>query len=195
LLLEAGSGRRESFKREFSILLLERVFLSKESEPTSKFANNLETAKNYAEVWQIVKNTVDFAFGKRRGSMMLFLDDLPLQIGAYYPVGTNNIVLNRHLVDIVEATLSDKKMVNALVYNLLLHEYLHALGELSEVEVRRQVVVVAAKSFGEEHPATVLARKSPWILLKDIPMEATAAPKRVMQIVRNFEKTTDKYVV
>ena len=165
------------------------------SEVTGKFGKSLELAANYAEVWQIVKDSVDFAFGKRRGSMMLFLDDLPLQIGAYYPVGTNNIVLNRHLVDIVEATLNDKRKVNDLVYNLLLHEYLHALGELSEVEVRRQVVTVAEKCFGSEHEVTVLARKSPWILLKDVPLETALAPKRVMQIVRNFEKTTDKYVV
>ncbi len=163
-------------------------------EPT-QFAGKLDGAASYSEVWQIVKNTVDLTFGKRRESLMLFLDDLPLQIGAYYPVGTNNIVLNRHLVEIVEGTLSDKKMVNALVYNLLLHEYLHALGELSEVEVRRQVVAVAKKALGEEHPATVLAKKSPWILLKDIPFEAAAAPKRVMQIVRDFEKTTNKYIV
>jgi hypothetical protein len=175
---------------------VEECSLSKDQpEPEGKFQKSLDSAGSYAEVWQIVKDSVDFAFGKRRGSMMLFLDDLPLQIGAYYPLGTNNIVLNRHLVDIVEATLSDKKMVNALVYNLLLHEYLHALGELSEVEVRRQVVAVATKCFGEEHAATVLARKSPWILLKDIPLGAAGAPKRVMQIVRNFEKTTDKYIV
>jgi hypothetical protein len=166
-----------------------------EANLREKYSKSLDNAASYAEVWQIVKDTVDSAFGKRRSAMMLFLDDLPLQIGAYYPLGTNNIVLNRRLVDIVEATLSDKKMVNALVYNLLLHEYLHALGELSEVEVRRQVVAVAAKCFGEEHAATVLARKSPWILLKDIPLGAAGAPKRVMQIVRNFEKTTDKYVV
>lgn len=126
---------------------------------------------------------------------MLFLDDLPLQVGAYYPVGTNNIVLNRRLVDIVEATLNDRQKINALVYNLLLHEYLHALGELSEVEVRRQVVMVALMCFGEDHSATVLARKSPWILLKDIPLEATVGPKRVMEIVRDFEKSTNKYVV
>ncbi|HTY74836.1 MAG TPA: hypothetical protein VMD05_04640 [Candidatus Nanoarchaeia archaeon] len=165
------------------------------SEPAGKFAKQLESAENYAEVWQIVKDTVDFSFGKRRGSMMLFLDDLPLQIGAYYPVGTNNIVLNRHLVDIVEGTLQDQQMVKALVYNLLLHEYLHALGELSEVGVRRQVLEVAEKCFGAEHAVTVLARKSPWILLKDVPLEAASAPKRVMQIVQNFEKTTDKYIV
>lgn len=170
------------------------TFLSQpNAEPN--FAKQLENAVSYAEVWQTVKDTVDFTFRKRRGGMMLFLDDLPLQLGAYYPVGTNNIVLNRRLVEIVEATLSDKQTMNALAYNLLLHEYLHALGELSEVEVRRQVVVVAAKCFGEEHAATVLARKSPWILLKNLPLEATAAPKRVMQIVRNFEQSTGKYIV
>lgn len=166
----------------------------KDSEVVERYSRKLETAVDYAEVWQIVKGTVDDALNKRGGSMMLFLDDLPLQIGAYFPVGTNNIVLNRHLVEIVEATLSNKRVVNALVYNLLLHEYLHALGELSEVKVRRQVVVVAQKCFGEDHVATVLARKSPWVLLKNIPLEGANAPKRVMQIVRNFEKT-QRYIV
>jgi hypothetical protein len=165
-----------------------------EPDEPAQFSQRLDTAGDYAEVWQIVKNTTDAALGKRRSSMMLFLDDLPLQIGAYHLVGTNNIVLNRRLVEIVEATLSDKRIVNALIYNLLLHEYLHALGELSEVEVRRQVVVVAAKTLGENHIATDLARRSPWVLLKDIPAQAANSPKRVIQIVRNFEKT-DKYIV
>jgi hypothetical protein len=159
-----------------------------------KFRNSLEAAKSYAEVWQIVKDTVEFSLSKRRDSMMLFLDDLPLQLGAYHPIGTNNIVLNRTLVEIVEASISSKHVVNALVYNLLLHEYLHALGEYSEVAVRHMVVVVTQKCFGEEHTATVIARKSPWVLLKNMPLEAVNAPKRVMQIVRDFEKT-DKYIV
>ena len=125
---------------------------------------------------------------------MLFLDDLPFQLGAYHPIGTNNIVLNRALVEIVEASISSKRIVNALIYNLLLHEYLHALGEYSEVEVRRLVTVVARKCFGEKHTATVIARKTPWVLLNNIPLQAVNAPKRVMQIVRDFEKT-DKYIV
>jgi hypothetical protein len=154
----------------------------------------LDNAKNYAEVWQIVKDSVQSALGKRRDAMMLFLDDLPLQLGAYYPVGTNNIVLNRSLVEIVETSVTSKPTVNALVYNLLLHEYLHALGELSEVEVRRLVIDVAKKCFGEQHKATEVAQKSPWVLLKDIPLGPYNAPKRVMQIVKNFEKTS-KYIV
>ena len=164
---------------------------SKENE---RFGARLDAAKNYAEVWQIVKETVQSALGKKRESMMLFLDDLPLQLGAYYPVGTNNIVLNRTLVEIVEASVSSKPTVNALIYNLLLHEYLHALGELSEVEVRRLVVEVAKKSFGGQHIATVVACKSPWVLLKDIPLGPLNAPKRVMAIVKDFE-ITGKYIV
>jgi hypothetical protein len=161
---------------------------------TDKFRNSLETAESYAEVWRIVKGTVGSSLGKRRGSMMLFLDDLPLQLGAYHPIGTNNIVLNRALVEIVEASISSKRVVNALVYNLLLHEYLHALGEYSEVEVRRLVIAVARECFGEEHTATVIAKKTPWVLLRNIPLEAINAPKRVMRIVRDFEKT-DTYIV
>jgi hypothetical protein len=161
---------------------------------TEHFSANLDQAKNYAEVWKIVQETAQYALGKRRNSMMLFLDDLPLQLGAYYPVGTNNIVLNRALVDVVEASVTDKPTVNALVYNLLLHEYLHALGEMSEAGVRREVVEVTNKCFGGQHAATVLARKSPWVLLKDLPLGPTNTPKRVMEIVRDFEKT-GRYIV
>jgi hypothetical protein len=168
--------------------------LSDTPASATRFPSSLEAAKSYAEVWQVVKDTVEFSLGKRRDGMMLFLDDLPLQLGAYHPLGTNNIVLNITLVEIVEASISSKLTVNALVYNLLLHEYLHVLGLLSETEVRRQVAEVARKCFGEKHVATVIARKSPWVLLQNIPLQAINAPKRVMQIVKDFEKT-GKYIV
>ena len=159
-----------------------------------KYREGLETAKSYAEVWQIVKDNVESSLNKRRGGIMLFLDDLPLQLGAYHPIGTNNIVLNRILVEVVESSEKSRRVVNALIYNLLLHEYLHALGELSEDEVKRLVVVVAKKCFGEGHIATIIARKTPWILLRDIPVGPVNAPKRVMEIVKDLEKT-GKYIV
>jgi hypothetical protein len=168
--------------------------LSTDNNNSEGFSLRLDSAKNYAEVWQIVQQTAEYAVGKRRNSMMLFLDDLPLQLGAYYPVGTNNIVLNRALVDVVAASITDKATINALIYNLLLHEYLHALGEMSEIGVRQQVVQVAKRCFGEAHIATVVAKKSPWVLLKDLPLGPLNTPKRVMEIVRDFEKT-GKYIV
>lgn len=167
-----------------------------ENEPASvkRFRERLETAASYAEVWETVKDTVEFALHKRRGGMLLFLDDLPIQLGAYYPLGTNNIVLNRVIVQIVEAAGEPRRVVNALVYNLLLHEYLHGLGEVSEVKVRQMVVDVAQECFGKEHIATQVAIKSPWVLLKGIPLESVNIPRRVMEIVKDFEKT-DRYVV
>jgi hypothetical protein len=90
--------------------------------------------------------------------------------------------------------MDSKRVVNALVYNLLLHEYLHALGELSEAKVRRGVIEVARECFGDEHIATVIARKTPWALLQNIPLQTVNAPKRVIKIVKDFEKT-GKYIV
>ena len=69
-----------------------------------------------------------------------------------------------------------------------------ALGEYSEFDVRGMVYAIAQKCFGEDYVATDIAKKSPWVLLKGIPLEAVNAPKRVMEIVKDFEKT-DKYIV
>jgi len=164
------------------------------SANTESFRNRSDNAKSYGEVWEIVKESVYYSLHRRRGGMMLFLDDLPIQLGAYHPFGTNNIVLNRRLIQIVEVALNSRRVVNALVYNLLLHEYLHALGEFSEVAVRELVYEVAKKCFGEDHIASVIAKKSPWALLRGIPLEGVNVPKRVMEIVKDFEKT-DKYII
>ena len=158
------------------------------------FRNRLEKAASYGEIWEVVKDTVGFSLNIRRGGMMLFLDDLPLQLGAYHPVGTNNIVLNRRLVEIAEASIKNKRVVNALIYNLLLHEYLHALGAFSEVKTRRLVYEIARKCFGENYIATIIAEKTPWALLEAVPLGRVNARKRVMEIVKDFEKT-DKYIV
>jgi hypothetical protein len=168
--------------------------MSRDKVPVARLQSKLETAESYGEVWEVVKDTVKISLGTRRGSMMLFLDDLPLQLGAYYQLGTNNIVLNRTLVEIVEASISAKHIVNALVYNLLLHEYLHALGELSETKVRHKVIEVTRACFGEEHITTIIARKTPWVLLQNIPLQTVNAPKRVMKIVKDFENA-NKYIV
>lgn len=165
-----------------------------ESPVSEGYRKRLETAKSYGEVWDIVKDTVEFALGKRRSSMMLFLDNLPIQLGAYHPIGTNNIVLNRVLVQIVEGAVESKRVLNSLVYNLLVHEYLHALGEFSEIAVRNSVVEIARKCFGEDYVVTQVAVKSPWTLLKGIPLENVNVPKRFIEIVKDFEKT-DRYVV
>jgi len=171
-----------------------------ESEPTKharveENRSKLDNAQGYSDVWELVKDTVRDSLGEHRVGMMLFLDDLPLQLGAYHPLGTNNIVLNRALVQIVEAATQSKRLVNAFVYSLLVHEYLHALGHVSEAEVRPLVYKVSMDCFGEDHIITRLAEKSPWVLLRGVPLSRVEAPKRVIEIVKDFEKSNQRYIV
>jgi SAM-dependent methyltransferase len=49
-------------------------------------------------------------------------------------------------------------------------------------------------AFYEDYIASIIAKKSPWALLRGIPLEEVNVPKRVMEIVKDFEKT-DKYIV
>ena len=83
------------------------------------YRSRIDKAQSFSEVWKIVKDSVKDTLGEHRVGMMLFLDDLPLQLGAYHPLGTNNIVLNRTLVQVAEAATKSKRLVNAFVYSLL----------------------------------------------------------------------------
>jgi hypothetical protein len=167
----------------------------KENSKTEVYRSRIDKAEGFSEVWEIVKDTVEDYLSQHRVGMMLFLDDLPLQLGAYHPLGTNNIVLNRALVQIVEAATKSKKLVNAFVYSLLVHEYLHALGYVPESEVRTLVYRISKECFGEDHMVTKLAEKSPWVILKGIPISQLEAPKRIIEIVKDFEKSNQQYIV
>jgi hypothetical protein len=166
-----------------------------ETSSIEQYRLRLDAAKGYSEIWELVKDTVKTTLGEHRVGMMLFLDDLPMQLGAYHQVGTNNIVLNRRLVQIVEASTKSQRLVNAFIYILLLHEYLHALGYVRETEARLLVYRVSRRAFGEDHIVSRLARTSPWVLLKNIPISLVEGPKRIMEIVKDFERTNQKYIV
>lgn len=154
----------------------------------------LSDAQGYNEIWEIVKDNVRAVLKQHRQGMMLFLDDFPLRLGAYHPLGTNNIVLNRALTQVVAAITKSQKSLNALIYTLLLHEYLHALGHIQESEVRSLVYKVTKNCLGQDHAATRLAKLGPWSLLHGLPLDNLKGSKRVMEIVKNFEATNQKYI-
>ena len=160
-----------------------------------QYCSKIEDAEGFSEIWEIVKDSVNAYLGKHRKGMLLFMDDLPLQLGAYHQLGTNNIVLNRTLVNIVEAVTKSKKLVNAFVYSILTHEYLHALGHVSEVEVRSLVYDISKQCFGEKHIVTTLAEKIPWSILKGVPLNDIAIPKQPMELIKDIEKPNTKYIV
>ena len=175
--------------------------ITRENENANRYAKagafclQLETAEGYGEIWTIVKDTVKTILGKSRVSMMLFLDNLPLSIGAYHSVGTNNIVLNRSLIELAGANDKSRIELNAFTYTLLTHEYLHALGYLSEDEVRCLVLKISRACFGQTHVATKIAQEGPWSLLKGVHIPGIAALKGPMEIVKDFENPNTDYIV
>ena len=169
--------------------------IEKELFTVESYCLRIDEAEGFSGIWEIVKETVQVCLGEHRLGMLLFLDDLPLHLGAYHQLGTNNIVLNRRLVNIVEAVTKSKKLVNAFIYSILTHEYLHALGHVSEAEVRSLVYDISKQCFGDDHIATTLAEKTPWSLLKGIPLTDVPAPKQAMEIVKDLEKPNQAYIV
>ncbi|PVX27715.1 MAG: hypothetical protein CW716_00850 [Candidatus Bathyarchaeum sp.] len=167
----------------------------KELPDIKRYCSLIDDAEGFRGVWEIVKDTVKASLGKHRKGMLLFLDDLPLHLGAYHQLGTNNIVLNRSLVNIVETVTKSKKLVNAFVYSILTHEYLHALGHVSEAEVRSLVYDISKQCFGEDHIVTELAEKTPWALLKGVPLHGLNVPKQPMELIKDLEKPNHGYIV
>jgi len=169
--------------------------VEKEFSKVEEYRSRIDEAEGFSGVWEIVKDTVKVSLGKHRLGMLLFLDDLPLHLGAYHQLGTNNIVLNRSLVNIVEAVTKSKKLVNAFVYSILTHEYLHALGHVSEAEVRSLVYDVSRECFGEDHIVTTLAEKTPWALIQGVPLNDLTLPKQAMELVKDLEKPNQGYII
>lgn len=167
----------------------------KDLAEVKRYCSMIDDAEGFTGVWEIVKDTVKTCIGKHRLGMLLFLDDLPLHLGAYHQLGTNNIVLNRSLVNIVESITKSRKLVNAFVYSILTHEYLHALGHVSEVEVRSLVYEISKQCFGEDHIVTVLAEKTPWSLLKGIPLNGLNVTKNPMELIKDLEKPNHSYII
>jgi len=125
------------------------------------YAEKLSSCHDFACIFNLVKKSVEENLGIRRVGLLLGLSDLPGPIGAYHAVGSNFIVLNRiPLREVVESS-GDMRLVNAYVFQTLLHEYLHTLGYIDEGQVRHLTRAICRNIFGERHPATIMATYGP----------------------------------
>jgi hypothetical protein len=159
-----------------------------------EYANQLDQCQNFREVFTLVKKSVKDALNHERTGLSLYLQDLPLKVGAYHQLGTNNIILNRVLLEQVIQTTASHVEVNAFIYYILLHEYLHTLGYINERRVRELTYVVAEETFGPAHVATKMAVEGPWAFIKLNPFYTPRVNKRAIEIVREFEDPSSKYI-
>lgn len=123
------------------------------------FDSELSSAKDLADIFELVKVIVRKTIGKERPGLMLGLANLGGGphgfVGAFFPIATNIIVMNSLPLKRIRET--DPALYKPYVFHILLHEYLHTLGVIDEVATRRMAYEISAKTFGKEHPVTQFA--------------------------------------
>jgi hypothetical protein len=120
---------------------------------------------------------------------MLYLGNLPIRVGAFHPMGTNDIVLNRRLVN----SPTDLKQ-KAHIFTILLHEYLNTLGYRDEKQVRQLVYSICRENFGRNHPVLRSAISGPWADLNKEDFEEIKSDLD-LELVRDFERIDMDYII
>ena len=155
------------------------------------FPQDLDDCRDYGDIFDLVRKAVKISTGRERGGLMLYLGNLPIQVGAYHGVGGNGIVLNRKMLQ--TASFSTITELNSYVFMLLLHEYLHSLGYLNERQVRQQTYEISRETFGDKHPVTKYARNPSFPRL--YPSDLQPNHKEIdLEIVKDFDRSSQSYI-
>ncbi len=162
------------------------------------FAEKLDQAEDITEIFSIVKDVVRKITGRERSGLMLGLAELGGQpgffVGAFYPVGSNMIIMNKTPMRAVGALKPN--LFKSYCFHILLHEYLHTLGILNERENRIATVVIAERAFGPYHPVALISkdfnRVFPEVMLST--MNWRPVQESPIEIVEGFDKDSTSYI-
>jgi hypothetical protein len=163
---------------------------------TSPFALShvLDGPADYDAVFRVVRGAVRHALGVERPGLGLGLSNLPPQLGAYWQVTGNLIILNEGLVETMRVHARSPLELNAFVYVILAHEYLHSLGYLDERSVREVTALVTRTSFGPDHLATRMAEGDLWRLYPFLALSPSGDGRRIKVVTRFDLATTGQYI-
>jgi hypothetical protein len=159
----------------------------------NNLAEDLDQSKNFGDVFQLVKRAVKETLGLTRAGLMLYIGNLPTQVGAFHQLGSNGIVINRKILNRVERDAKSKTEVHSFLFVILTHEYLHSLGYHDEQQVRELVREISEKVLGEKHPATEMATTGlmQWFPGKELPHDQDVGD---FTIIRDFERQNQTYI-
>ena len=120
-------------------------------KPKKDFNTRLENTKSLPDIFEVVKAAVWECHRKSRGGLMLGLANLGNHpegfLGAFYPVGSNVIVMNKIPLERIKETRLE--LYKPYAFHVLLHEYLHTLGYMDESGVRQMAHKITKEVFGE----------------------------------------------
>jgi hypothetical protein len=154
----------------------------------------LSAARNFDEIFALVKEATERTLGIHRAGLSLVLGDIPNSVGAYHQMGSNAIVMNRNLLKVVRRVSNSRARTNSYVFMILLHEYLHTLGYGDDGQVRRLGRQVADGFFGVRHPAADMAVKPLDQFFPDLPKYVGFRDKGMYETVPKFDSSSTPYI-
>jgi len=158
------------------------------------FKLRLTQARNFDEVFEIVKASVEDVLGLHRAGLTLVLADLPNGIGAYHISGSNAIVLNRSILDAVRSVTRSEEQLNSFIYSILTHEYLHSLGYVEESQVRPLVRRISQESLGPGHPSVTMASGDLFSLYPQLRALGEGKLGEDFEIIKEFDRSSMPYI-
>jgi len=157
-----------------------------------------EKAEDLSEMFEIVKEIVYEQTGEQRGGLMLGLAEMGggpgWFVGAFHPVGSNIIVLNKTPMRIVES--AKPQLYKAYCFHLLLHEYLHSIGIFDEEMTRDVTAVISERTFGKYHPVSLVAKDFNRVFPEVFYSSLNWRPSEGLnvEIVKDFDRGSVTYI-
>ncbi len=152
------------------------------------------------DTFEEVKEVVRQKEKRTRAGLMLGLQELGSTlngfIGAYYPISSNIIVMNKTPLRRINET--NPQLIKPYGFHILLHEYIHSLGFLDEEITRLKTYEISKKHFGEKHIITQLSTNIKKFLPNLVyPIHGWIPPKNIpsIEIIQGFDKSnTENYI-
>ncbi|MFY9566843.1 MAG: hypothetical protein WAM27_13090 [Nitrososphaeraceae archaeon] len=157
------------------------------------YGNKILQLADFNQAFELVKLAVEDKFKMHRAGLSLILQGLPTKLGAYHILGSNLIIVNKRILNIIKIHKSLDEY-NSYLFMVLTHEYLHSLGIIDELEVRNMTYSLLASLAGENHMATKMARHQPWDLFPELSLFDDNSFEQKFEIIKNFDRTTQTYI-
>jgi hypothetical protein len=158
-----------------------------------QYGNKIVQLADFNQAFELVKSAVEEKFNMHRAGLSLILQGLPTKLGAYHVLGSNLIIVNKRILGIIKIHKSLEEY-NSFLFMVLTHEYLHSLGIIDEIQVRKMTYTLLVSLVGEQHIATKMARHQPWDLFPELSLFNDNSFEQKFEIVKNFDKTTQSYI-
>jgi hypothetical protein len=161
------------------------------------FPKDLESSKDIPQIFELVKDAVYNVEKKRRPGLMLGLIDLGgggfAWIGGFHEVASNAIVLNTRPMQYIQAV--HPELYKPYLFVVLLHEYLHSLGNLDERACQQEAFRIASELFGSHTVSKMAEDMSKFLPYFQFTMAGWTPPKDPrFTILVGFDRSSVTYI-